>query len=305
MISIEYALASGLAAATLLLPPAAAQQPEPVRLSFSSYSFRKATEVWKQFQPATQELSRLMTQQLGQPAQVDLLVTKTYEECVDGLVDGEIDVVRVGPASYVLAKGRNPKIQLLVAEREDSRGVGLIVVRADSPLQTLTDLVGKRFAFGDEQSTIGRYLSQAELVKAGVLGKDLASFKYLQRHDIVFKAVEIGDFDAGALHLDTFNELNRTAQVKLRVLYSFDNAAKPWVARAGLDEKVAKSLRDSLLKMRSPEALKALKVPGMTPVADADYDMVRKGMEVSERFAPTPKLETGPLPQPLPAPSKG
>ncbi|HEX5050535.1 MAG TPA: PhnD/SsuA/transferrin family substrate-binding protein [Planctomycetota bacterium] len=289
-----------LAAVALPLPHVVAQ--ESARLLFSSYSFRKATEVWKQFQPATRELSCLLTRQMGQPTEVELLVTKTYEECVDGLVDGDIDLVRVGPASYVLAKQRNPAIQLLAAEREDSRGVGLIVVRADSPLQKLTDLVGKKFAFGDDQSTIGRYLSQAELVRAGVLGKDLASFQYLQRHDIVFKAVELGDFDAGALHADCFHEMNRSSQVKLRVLHSFDNVPKPWVARAGLDAKITAALRESLLHMDNPKALKALKVPGLAPVTDAEYDLVRRGMEMSERFAPESKVEPAP---PRPAPTKG
>jgi phosphonate transport system substrate-binding protein len=279
--------------------------PNAVTISFGTYAFRKPTEIYKQFQPATVELSRLLTAELGKPAHVELRITKTYEECLDEFVTGKIDIVRLGPASYVLAKQRCDTIQLLAAEHEDSRGVGLIVVRDDSPARKLSDLTGKRFAFGDDQSTIGRYLSQAELVRAGVNGSDLSHHEYLQRHDIVFKAVEIGDYDAGALHADTWKELNGKATTKLRVLHAFDNAPKPWVARSGLDEAMTKALRTCLLSMKDKAALKALKVPGFVTTSDAEFEFVRKGMQDAANFAGETKTPTEPEPVPKPAPTKG
>ena len=277
-----------------------------MQVTLGTYAFRKPTEVYSQFKPATSELSRLMSTALGTEAAVELIVTKTYEECLEQFVAGKIDVVRLGPSSYVLAKQRCAAIEILAAEREDSRAVGLIVVRNDSPIQTLADLHGKRFAFGDNQSTIGRFLSQAELARAGVLARDLAEWKYLERHDIVFKAVEIGDYDAGALHVDTWKELNAKAAIKLKVLHKFDNAPKPWVARAELDERIVTAFRRSLLDMKEPAALKALKVPGFDPTVDANYDFVRKGMLDSTRFAPENETRPGePAPAPAPAPSKG
>ena len=291
------------AAAACLVTTAVAAAQSPTRISFGIYSFRKPTEVWKQFQPVTVELSRLVTAHTGAEAVVELLVTKTYEECLDSFVAGKIDIVRLGPASYVLAKSRNPEVQLLAAEREDSHGVGLIVVRVDSPYHKLSDLAGKRFAFGDSQSTIGRYLAQAELAQSGIFGRNLASYAFLDRHDIVFKSVEIGDHDAGALHADTFKELNEKATNKLRVLHSFDNVPKPWVARAGLDGKITSALTASLLELHDPAALKALKVPGFTKTSDSEYEIVRKGMEKAEQFAPTPKPEPLPAKQPAQAPS--
>ena len=298
--------ASFVLAVSVLAASIAAQT--PTRLTLGTYAFRKPTEIYKQFQPVTIELSRLLTAQMGEPMAVELHITKSYEECLDSFVDGKIDMVRFGPASYVLAKRRNPKVELLGAEKEDSRGVGLIVVRDDSPIKTLGDLVGKRFAFGDPMSTIGRYLSQAELARANVVGSQLAGFAYLDRHDIVFKAVEIGDYDAGALHADTWKELNGKAARRLRILHSFDNVPKPWVARAGLGDGVVAALRTSLLKLDEPAALKALKVPGFVPTTDVEYDIVRKGMEGAARFAPLepPRVPTAaPVPAPSPAPTRG
>lgn len=291
----------------LLTGLAPAQSTAPVKVLFGTYAFRKPTEVYKQFQPVALELSRLLSAELGMPATVEMVITKTYEACLDDFVAGKFDIVRFGPSSYVLAKQRCPKVELLAAEREDSHGVGLIVVRKDSQITSLADLAGKKFAFGDDQSTIGRFLSQAELVRAGVTAADLAGFDYLQRHDNVFKAVEIGDYAAGALHIDTFKELDAKATTKLRVLHAFDNAPKPWIVRAGFDPKVADGLRRSLLRMKDPEALKALKVPGFDPTTDANYEFVRTGMKDAERFAPR-KEQTTPaqvLPAPVPPPTPG
>ncbi len=284
--------------AFLLAVPAAAQQPHTLTLGV--YSWKRPTEVVRDFAPATAELTRLLSAEIGEPVDVRLRVFKTYDECLDRFVDGDIDFVRFGPASYVLAKQRNPKLQLLVAEQEDGkkRCKGVIAVRKDSPIHTLTDLKGRTFAFGDENSTIGRYLSQAELVKKGVTARELANHRYLERHDKVFKAIEIGDFDAGAMHEATFEDLNTKGQ--LREIMRFDNVGKPWVARAGLDAEMVAALRKSLLGMTAAEPLQALKVHGFLPTTDEDFKLVREGMKHAERFVPSPSTPapTTPLPTP-------
>ncbi len=291
---------SALPLACLFGLPVGAQ--EPLHITLGVYSFKQPTEVVRDFAAATDELARLTTAAHGQPVTVQLRVFKTYDECLDRFVAGEIDLVRFGPASYVLAKQRNPDIQLLVAEQEDGkkRCHGVIAVRKDSPVQTLADLKGKSFAFGDENSTIGRYLSQAQLVSAGVHAEDLAKFRYLERHDKVFKAVEVGDYDAGAMHIATFEDLNEK-KAPLRVLVRFDNVGKPWVARAGLDPQVVVSLRKALLQMTREEPLKALKVHGFQATTDDDFTLVRTGMKKSETFERT---KAQPVPVPPSAPAK-
>lgn len=288
----------------LLLPvlaslPAAAQ----VHLTLGVYSFKKPTEVVRDFATATDELARLMTKQCGTDVAIHLRVFKTYDECVDKFVAGEVDLVRFGPASYVIAKQRNPAIQLLVAEQEDGkkRCQGVIVVRQNSPIRNLADLRGRTFAFGDEMSTIGRYLSQAQLAAADVRQEDLAGCRYLERHDKVFKAVEVGDFDAGALHIATFEDMNEKGQ--LRAIAIFENVGKPWIARAGLAPELVTALRASLLELTDAASLKALKVHGFLPTSDADFQLVRDGIRSAEVFA-RPRKAPEPLPQPQPQPGR-
>jgi phosphonate transport system substrate-binding protein len=269
--------------------PLAAQ--EPTNLTLGVYSFKKPTDVVRDFAAATDELSRLATQEAKRPVSIRLRVFKTYDECVDKFVAGDVDLVRFGPASYVVARQRNPQVQLLVAEQEDGkkRCEGVIAVRADSGVKTLGDLAGKTFAFGDEMSTIGRYLSQAQLVKAGITAESLRHYRYLERHDKVFKAVEAGEFDAGAMHIATFEDLNEKQQ--LRMVVKFENVGKPWVVRAGLDAPTVTALRQALLAMKNEPALKALKVHGFLPASDDDYQLVRTGMKDAAAFVRAPAAQ--------------
>jgi phosphonate transport system substrate-binding protein len=274
-------------------PPAAATA--PVELRFGLYSFKKPTDVYRSFMVAIDDLDASMSKALGQPVVINLKIYKTYDECLDHFVAGDVDFVRFGPASYVLAKQRQDKIQLLVAEKEDiaDNMSGIIAVRSGSPIRSLADLKGRKFAFGDENSTIGRYLAQAELIAAGIHAADLAGFKYLDRHDKVFKAVEIGDFDAGALHYATYQENNRNGQ--LRELARFRNVGKPWIARAGLEPRLVEGLRQSLLGVSDPKVLDALSVSGFVKVVDKDFEVIRDSMKKSEEF-----LQTAAAPRPVP-----
>jgi phosphonate transport system substrate-binding protein len=304
-------LALPIAAQPALQARAPQQQPR-LALTLGVYSWKKPTEVVRDLAPANAELMRLLERESGRKTLITLRVFKTYDECLDKFVAGEVDLVRFGPASYVLAKRRNPDVQLLAAEQEDGkkRCKGVIAVRKDSPIRTLQDLKGRKFAFGDEKSTIGRYLSQAALVTAGVHADDLTDHRYLDRHDKVFKAVEIGDFDAGALHEGPFEDLNEKGQ--LREICRFDNAGKPWVARAGLDAQVVGALRKALLAMTAEIPLQALKVHGFLPTCDQDFELVRQGMKLSERFVRAPAPDVAPArsaepspPMPAPAPQGG
>ncbi len=288
-------IVSGLLMAAVL----PAQGPAPLPLTFGAYSFKKPTEVYKEFEPVIVDLQARLGLALGRPVQIEIRLSKTYEECLNRFVAGEIDFVRFGPASYVVARQQSPRIQLLAIEHEAGQKIckGVIAVRAGSEISSLAQLKGRRFAFGDEMSTIGRYLSQARLAEAGIVARDLSGHAYLERHDKVFKAVEIGDYDAGAMHIATFRDLNKDGQ--LRVIDTFDNVGKPWIARAGLDEPVVAALRSVLAATADPAALKALKADGLLASVDSDFDFVRKGMQAAERFLPTPSPAVPP-----PAPHK-
>ncbi len=274
--------------------PSAAPSARSVDLTFGVYATDLPTVVYRQFLPMLEVVQAELAKSLGGPASIELRIFKTYDGALDALVRGDVDFVRFGPSSYILAKARQPQISLLAMEDNDGEKVfqGMIVVRTDSPIKTLADLRGKRFAFGDENSTIGRYLAQLQLVNSGITAKDLATYAFLGRHDKVFTAVELGDFDAGAVKENTFDKMNTKGT--LRTLVTFDNVTKPWVARAKLAPEVAAGLGQVLLQLKDRALLKDVGITGFRAVSDADYDSIRRAMPAAEQFT------KGKLAQPTP-----
>jgi phosphonate transport system substrate-binding protein len=262
----------------------ATEQTSGIHLSFGVYQSDKATVMYRKFLPVLESLQEKMETSLGQAVDIELKIFKGYAEANDDLVDGKVDFVRFGPASYALAKERNEAIQLIAMEGKKGKKYfrGLIVVRTDSTIKILKDLKGKRFAFGNEKSTIGRYLAQAELVRAGLHADDLSGHQYLGRHDMVFKAVELGDFDAGALKESTFKRLNKKAS--LRIIKPFNNVTKPWIARAGLSTQIVKAIRQGLTAIDDKGILKVFKASGFLPTTDQEYTFVREGMLLAKEF---------------------
>jgi phosphonate transport system substrate-binding protein len=221
--------------------------------------------------------------QRGQNLRVDVRIFPTYEEGVNAITKGEVDFSRIGPVNYVLSIERNPGLTLIAAESHQGHKQfsGLIVVTKLSSLHSLDELRGKRIAFGDPTSTTGRYLPQAELVKAGIFAKDLAGYTYLGRHDKVVFAVASGNFDAGATNERTYDKY--TEELGLRELARFPSPTQAWVARAGLDTIIIQALRDTLFSLQGP-ALDYIDRNGFLPAKDSDYDELRSLMKTARRF---------------------
>ncbi|MDH3230615.1 MAG: PhnD/SsuA/transferrin family substrate-binding protein [Alphaproteobacteria bacterium] len=259
-----------------------------ITLNFGVYATDSRADVEKQFRPALAALETDLTDRLGETVTIKLTISPTYEGGLDDLVQGRVDFTRLGPASYVLGKDRQPDLSILAIESNKGAKTfnGIICVALDSDIDSVAQLRGKSFAFGDDQSTIGRYLSQLHLVDNGILAKDLSRYEYLGRHDKVGIAVGRGEFDAGALKQSTFNKLVKKG-VPIRVLVTFPNVTKPWVGRAGMDSRIKDALQAALLEMTDKTALKALKVDGMLPGADSDFTAIRQSIKENGRFFET------------------
>ena len=260
---------------------------EPIDLAFGVYQTDKPTVVYAKFVPILDALGDRLDEILDHRVDVRIEVFRTYEGGIDALVNGEVDFVRFGPASYVLAERRDPDIELLAMEEVGGKRTfpGVIAVRADSSLKTLTDLRGRSFAFGDENSTIGRFLAQSEMLDHGIRAQDLLHFEYLGRHDLVATRVRIGDFDAGALKIGSFEKANERRE--LRVLHSFDNVTKPWLARSGLNARLCDALQDALVSLRDERILADFKVSGFARADRKEYDPIRRAMRSAEKWAQT------------------
>lgn len=256
-----------------------------VVLNFGVYSSDKPTTMIKKFRPVLNAIESRVEATLGVPVSIRIQVAKSYEQGVDNLVSGKVDFSRLGPASYIQAKRLEPRIGILAMESEQGEKVfqGVICVAKESDIHEISDLKGKRFAFGNEHSTIGRYLSQLYLVEQGIHASDLQHYEYLGRHDRVGAAVALGQFDAGALKEGTFKKLLKSGK-SLKVLAQFPNVTKPWVVRSGLAESYRQALRKVLLEMDDTTVLKTLKKDGFVPGEDTDFTRIREAMLRSKEF---------------------
>ncbi len=256
-----------------------------VSLTFGVYTADKPSEVVKQFRPILNALEESMSNTLGKPVEITIQVAPSYEAGISDIAQGKVDFSRSGPASYIKAKTTNPALQLLAIESEKGEKVfyGLIAVHQDSDIQTIDNLKGKSFAFGDQLSTIGRYLSQLYLYQSGIKSSDLSRFEYLKRHDTVGTAVGAGEFDAGALKESTFKKLVDKG-VPIRELARFPNVTKPWFAHQNMPDEVLQALRQALLAMDDPAALEALGKHGFLEGDDEDYTTIRESIQNNHLF---------------------
>lgn len=256
-----------------------------IKLSFGVYTTDKPTVVVKKFKPLLKLLERSVAIELGQSVKIKLQVASTYAAGVKDISSGKVDFSRLGPASYIEAKNQQPAIQILALEAINGKKSfnGVIAVGAESLIWQAADLKGKRFAFGDESSTIGRYLSQQYLFEQGLRATDFAKYDYLERHDRVGTAVASGQYDAGALKQSTYKRLVKNGAA-LRVLATFSNVTKPWIASADLDTRIVTALRSSLLKITNPAALKALQKDRFVEGNDDDYAVIRLAIVQNSRF---------------------
>lgn len=252
-------------------------------LRFGSYASERPSEELRKLEPFKKYLEASLKKQ-GLPVRVEVSIFPTYDEGIDALTNGDIDFSRLGPVSYVLAKRKNPALTLLAAESHegDKQFPAVMIVAGDSSIRSIADLRGKRFAFGDPSSTSGRYLPQAELAKAGIAARDLASYEYLGRHDKVVFAVASGRFDAGATNINTF--MKYADAKNLRELVRYPSPTHAWAARDKLDPALVTALRKALFDMTDPRLRELIDRNGFLPATDADYDELRRVMKFASKF---------------------
>ena len=257
-------------------------EPLPSFLVMGTYASELPSEELEKLEPLRQGLERRLALQ-GFPVQIDIRIFATYEEAVSEVARNKVDFARMGPANYVLVKRQNPALKLLAMETQDGSKqlTGYISVADNSPIRKLQDLRGRRIAFGEQNSTTGRYYPQAALVEAGIFASDLAAYRFLGRHDKALSALAVGTFDAAASNEVSFDKYGSGR--KYRVIHTMKSPAHAWVARSDLPPRIVDKLRQAMYDTTSNE-LRDIKRDGLVPGNDSEYDQVRQAMKTALRF---------------------
>ncbi len=273
-ISVPVSIRAALLACLLAALPAPAVAQEPLKLGVHPYL--SASDLVKRFTPLAEYLGRA----IGQPVAVE--ISNAYSAHIQKIGQGTLDIAFMGPASYVILTDRFGKRPLLAAfvTKEGKVFHGRIMVRADSPIRSLEQLKGKRFVFGDRDSTMSHFVPRWLLLKSGVDVKDFANATYVSNHDNIALGILSGVFDAGAVKEEIFRIYEPQG---LRSLARSPAVADHlFVAREGLPEKTVRAIRQALLGLtKTEEGRKILSgirndVIDLAPAQDRDYDTLRK-----------------------------
>ena len=267
-------------------------------LRFAVYTHQKPTNMLEMMSPVLGKLEKSLATSLSRPVRIDLRIYRHYDSGEGALAKGEVDFMRLGPASYVETKYLNPRISLLLAQ--NGRVKGCIFVNAQTGIRSLADLKGKTMAFVDDSSTTGNYVPKVQLLKYGFTAQDLkiGDTNFLGSHDSVVKAVAARRYDAGAANASVVEDfIKENPGIRLRVLQESPEefAGLPWAAAAGLDPSVANAIRDGLLSIQDKGILKALgnNTSGFIAVRDENYDELRQLMKAAEKFDRVPSKLPG------------
>jgi phosphonate transport system substrate-binding protein len=203
------------------------------------------------------------------------IVVKTfpsYDAAYAAFRDGKADLLVCGAVKYVEAH-HETKALAVVAEAPRLQE-SIIVVTKESPLKTVGDLKGKKFAFGYDNSTSTHLMPLLLFSKAGVTVNDLAKHDFLgTEQEKIVTAVSSGAYDAGAVtsvvyeaHKDRLRILERSEP--------FPGATV--VAHSDIDPKLLAALRSRFLSYKPEGAeVKQRFGHGAAPIVDADFNKIR------------------------------
>lgn len=165
---------------------------------------------------------------------VNLVIPTSYNATIEALGNGSLDFAYLGGLSYLKAHKQYDVVPL-VQRSVDLQFHSVFITPSSSPIRSLRDLKGKKFAYGDINSTSGHLIPYMELRQAGLDPDADLQFRYSGSHPATAKAVESGAVDAGALDESVYNSMVSEGKLdknKVRVFYN----SKPfvdyvWVAR--------------------------------------------------------------------------
>jgi phosphonate transport system substrate-binding protein len=201
------------------------------------------------------QLADYMAARLEQP--VELVTLGSYEQILGDFADRQVDAAFLGSLVTVLAAdrlGARVVVQPIAADGAPSVYHGVIFVREDSPLRSLSDLRGKTIVMVRATSA-GSLFPLCELRHAGLLdGPGATKITWVGTHDDAVLDVIDGKADAGAAKDSRIEQVQRERSVALRRLAT--SVAVPenaLMVRGDLADQLAPRLSSVLTQMSSDD----------------------------------------------------
>jgi phosphonate transport system substrate-binding protein len=131
-------------------------------------------------------------------SRVELVVPTNYAAVVEAIANDRVDIAYLGGFTFVQASQR-AGVRPLVQRERDQNFHSVFITQPDSGINSLADLKGHSFAFGDVNSTSGHLMPAYYMRRAGIDPGALAKTLYTGGHDATALAVANAKVDAGAM----------------------------------------------------------------------------------------------------------
>jgi len=194
--------------------------------------------------------------------------------------DGQYDIAYMNPYHYTVFHAHGYEA---LAKRKGSQIKGILVKKRGAPLSNLADLDGMNLAFPAPRAFAATMLTKAGLQAEGV------SFTphYVKSHDSVYRTVASGAYAAGGGIMRTFRSVAPDVREQLEVLWETPGYTPHAFA---VHQRVPATLRQRILDALTSLAedaegralLKPLRIPGIGPASDSDWDDVR-ALKIKDR----------------------
>lgn len=236
--------------------------------------------------------------------QVDVTLATDYSTIVEAMASGQVDIGIMPPAAYVQAKDMDAAEAISTSQLGDyDQETGLplegqltntfkgeILVRADSGLNELTDLKGKKIATLSPNSASGYIYPVAEMKDAGVDPTTEATLTTVNDIPSEITAVLNGQMDAafvfeGARNVFASSFADNDLFKELKVLYltEGDIPNDAIAVQPKMDDALKKEIKDVFLNMKDDEegaeAMSLWGHQGYEEAADSAYDTIREYTE--------------------------
>ena len=253
--------------------------PSPVfsepSMTVQIHPYLPSAELLKKFSPLISYLEKELKTEIA------CNISKTYQEHIDIVGNDKVDIAYMGPAAYVKMVNKYGSKPLLA--RLEIKGSpffqGVIVTNKTSSVSTLQHLKGKRFAFGDPDSTMSHIVPLTVLYDRGIKLNDFTHHSFLHGHRNVALGVLMGDFDAGAVKEEIFHEYKNRGLVDIE--WTPKISEHLFVSKSSIPSPTIDNIRAALLSLNSKAdsavILSSIKkdVTALVPVEDKDYDNFR------------------------------
>ncbi|HYD81259.1 MAG TPA: phosphate/phosphite/phosphonate ABC transporter substrate-binding protein [Paucimonas sp.] len=233
-------------------------------------------------------LARALERELG--VKVDLVSGKDYDDTIRLLKTGQADIAGTGAFGYVGAHDEfGAKLIVRYVEDGGESYRAVIIARADSNIEGVKDLRGKRFAFTDPKSTSGYLMPLLALQQHGLDVKDLGRVEFVKKQPNSAIAVYTRQVDAGAIADNQLNEKYGVKLDELKIIWKSPPIPHGvWMARPSMPDDEVRRIARAILKVAQSAEVKAAlaqaSVRGFAEGRDSDFDFVRSARQLLEKL---------------------